>query len=124
MILPDPSNISDCIRGIDFYQTHLNRIRKKNASKETARSILDKVCHAHHVGYLDVIGPKRKSNQISHARQEAMWLIRKELDYSYTHIASFLSNRDHTTIIHGVRAVEARIAADPSEKKRIEGMLA
>ena len=44
------------------------------------------------------------------ARQEVMWRIRLERpDLSYPQIGRFFS-RDHTTIIHGVRAHAARLS--------------
>ena len=44
---------------------------------------------------------------IAHARQDAMRRIREALGYSYPRIGRFFG-RDHTTVVHGVRASAAR----------------
>lgn len=45
---------------------------------------------------------------ISHPRQEAMWRMRKETPNSTTKIGQFFG-RDHTTVIHAVKAHERRL---------------
>ncbi len=44
------------------------------------------------------------------ARQEAMWVLRNRLGDSLPRIGR-LMGRDHTTILHGIRAHEARVSA-------------
>jgi chromosomal replication initiator protein len=65
------------------------------------------------------------------ARQEAMFLAREMCGRpGYNRQvsgASYLAlarrfNRDHTTIIHGVRAVEQRIATDAEVRRRIDSL--
>ena len=51
----------------------------------------------------DVIGPSRKRKLVL-ARQEAAWIIRDTMpEKSLNQIGRALGNRDHTTIIHGIR---------------------
>ena len=42
------------------------------------------------------------------ARFKAMWLIRHETPWSLPKIGAYLGDRDHTTILHGIAAFEAR----------------
>ena len=63
---------------------------------------------------LKVIMSREQLHKISVLRQELMWILREvkingRPRYSYPQIAKFL-RRDHTTVIHGVRAHEQRIA--------------
>lgn len=50
--------------------------------------------------------------RISHPRQEAMYELSKRTRMSLPAIARSLGLTDHTTVIHGIRAHEARIAAE------------
>ena len=63
---------------------------------------------------LKVIMSRKQLHKIAVLRQELMWILREvkingRPRYSYPQIAKFL-RRDHTTVIHGVRAHEQRIA--------------
>ena len=55
---------------------------------------------------LDEIKSRNRTASFSHPRQEAMRQQRAQ-GYSLTQIGMFWG-RDHTTILHGVRAAEAR----------------
>ena len=63
---------------------------------------------------LKIIRRSSDLHKIAVLRQELMWTLRQvKIDgrprYTYPQIAKFL-RRDHTTIIHGVKAHEQRIA--------------
>lgn len=53
-----------------------------------------------------------RAKRISRARQKAMYEIREECKWSYPRIAKLLGGRDHTTVIHGVKAHAARLEPD------------
>jgi chromosomal replication initiation ATPase DnaA len=63
-------------------------------------------CEEHGVQLRDLRGPSRE-RWIAWPRQDFM-LRAYEAGYSYPRIARFLGNRDHTTIMHGVKAAERR----------------
>lgn len=54
----------------------------------------------------DLRGPSRK-RPIAHARHEAMYLCRLEGRWTFPQIGRVFA-RDHATVIHGIRAHEAR----------------
>ena len=63
---------------------------------------------------LEIILSRERLHKIAVLRQELMWTLRQvKIDgrprYTYPQIAKFL-RRDHTTVIHGVKAHEQRIA--------------
>ena len=63
---------------------------------------------------LKVIMSREQLHKIAVLRQERMWILREvkingRPRYSYPQIAKFL-RRDHTTVIHGVKAHEQRTA--------------
>lgn len=76
------------------------------------------------VGVEDLKSPDRHRG-VAWPRQRTMWLIRTvRPDFSWQRIGQNLGGRDHTTVIHGFRAVEARMLIDANERAVIEGLLA
>jgi chromosomal replication initiator protein len=61
-----------------------------------------------------------RAYRVSHPRQVAMYLAKRNTQHSYLSLRRFFGNRNHTTIIHGVRAVEQRRREDPKLDKRIK----
>lgn len=52
----------------------------------------------------------RRGHDVAHPRQAAMYLAKELTAISLPEIGRRFGNRDHTTVIHAVRAVEKRIA--------------
>jgi chromosomal replication initiation ATPase DnaA len=58
-----------------------------------------------------------RSRYVAYPRQEAMWMMRQvktangEHRFSLPQIGRYLGGRDHTTVLHGVKAHEARALA-------------
>lgn len=93
-----------------------------SALKPTMREIASEVAHRHGLTLEDLKGPSRRQ-EISQPRQEAMALMCAERRWSLPQIGRFFGGRDHTTVIHGVRAHQRRTEADsipngPHEKPR------
>lgn len=59
------------------------------------------------------IRSRRQDAQIVHARHMAMYLSRKLTTRSLPEIGRLLSGRNHATVCHGVKRIEAMIAARP-----------
>lgn len=63
----------------------------------------------------------RRCRVFARPRQIACWLAERHTTHSYPEIARRFGGRDHTTIMHAVRAVDARIAAgDPETLEIVE----
>jgi chromosomal replication initiation ATPase DnaA len=99
---------------IDFAKASLGyRLPKFVKSGETMRSIAAAVAEAYGLTVEELRGQCRERS-VAHPRQEAMWRMRQVLDedgrprYSLPQIGNFLGHRDHTTVLHGVRAYEKR----------------
>ena len=75
-----------------------------------AREILSTVARSHGVKVADIKGPGRFRSQVF-ARQDAMWRLYSTGRYSFPEIGRFL-NRDHSTVIHGVRVHAKRLEAE------------
>lgn len=57
----------------------------------------------------------RRDALLAHARQEAMWRMRQQGRWTLPQIGRFF-NRDHTTVLHGIRAYARRL-----EEKQKQG---
>ena len=75
------------------------------------------VAEKHGLTLADLVGPSR-TKYISHARFEAMWLLYQQRRpdgsrrLSMPQLGRFFGGRDHTSVLHGIRRHEQRIAAD------------
>lgn len=74
----------------------------------TARNIAKAVAKLHGVTYLDMIS-QRRHKDVAWARQHAMWEMRHRTKLSTPQIGKILGGRDHTTVLHGIRAHEKRM---------------
>lgn len=74
------------------------------------REIIYHVAEKHGVDARDIIGPWRNRRVVA-ARQEAMYLCRERTMHSLPAIGRHFGNRDHTTILHGIRKHQERMEA-------------
>lgn len=82
----------------------------------TMREIAALVAERHGLTLDDLTGPVRK-RRVAHPRQEAYSLIRATGRYSLPRMGMFFGNRDHTTILDGLRNHEARVEAARQEAR-------
>ena len=55
---------------------------------------------------------------VAHARQAVMAAIRDELDWAYERIGRYLGNRDHSTIVYGVKRHKEKLKKDMENEKK------
>ena len=68
----------------------------------------------------DLIHSKSKKQEISQARQIAMYLSRKYTDKSYSNIGEMTGKRDHATVLHACKTVVNWIETDKKFKSNIQ----
>ncbi|MHC5004002.1 MAG: chromosomal replication initiator protein DnaA [Planctomycetota bacterium] len=97
-----------------------------SSAHPTIQNIVDAV-----TGYFDVkltdLLSKRRHKSIALPRQIAMWLARKHTRYSLEEIGGYFGGRDHTTVMHAIRAIDARRAENPAldhDLERLEEIVA
>jgi hypothetical protein len=56
----------------------------------------------------DQMVSERRTNELAHARHVVMFILKKDYDKTLPQIGRWLGGRDHTTVLHGIRAIEAR----------------
>lgn len=66
----------------------------------------------------------RRQAPLVKARHVACWLAKYSTASSYPKIAHCLGGRDHTTILHAIKRIEARRAADPAFRAETDALLA
>ena len=75
--------------------------------KETISSLIRQSRDRYGISYEEMQSKSRK-DRVVEARMYAMYLIRKNFDYSLREIG-LLFNRDHATVIHACKTIETRI---------------
>ena len=70
-----------------------------------------KVTAKHYGTTPDELVSERRTRPLVHFRQVAMYVARKLTGRSTPVIAYYMGDRDHTTILHGVRVVESLLDA-------------
>lgn len=75
-------------------------------NSQGVRDIMKEVCDLHGISLSDMLGPAR-FRRIVRARQHAMWLCHKRTRFSFVRLGRFFQ-RDHSTVMHGIRAHEER----------------
>lgn len=74
-----------------------------------------------HIRVSDIRGKSRKKN-IAYPRQIAMFLCRELTNFSLPEIGQYFGGKDHTTVLHSVRKIEALRAQDPELNGLIESL--
>ncbi len=69
---------------------------------------------------MEVIHSKSKKQEISQARQIAMYLSRKYTDKSYSNIGEMIGKRDHATVLHACKTVGNWIETDKKFRSCIQ----
>jgi len=94
---------------IDLVKVVINDIRPEPAKHFTPRQIVIKTAEYFNIKPEEILSP---SHRKSRERQISMYLIRTELHRSFPEIAKDINRKDHTTVLYGVRKIEANIKID------------
>ena len=84
----------------------------------TPETIINMVAEQFDITPSDIIGNKR-SSKIVYPRQIAMYLCRNMLDIPLTQVGSYIGNRDHTTVIHGINKIQDKLETSEQTQKII-----
>jgi chromosomal replication initiator protein len=88
-------------------------------SQTTLQQIIDLVTEYYHIKLSD-LQSKRRLKSIAVPRQISMYLARRRTRFSLEQIGGYFGGRDHTTVMHAVKVVEQRIAANPEFARDVE----
>ena len=99
---------------VPFCEQALKEVFDQKRHKQiTAELIMQTTCDYYNMSMADLVGTTRR-REITIPRQVAMFLTREMTGMSFPAIGVVFGGRDHTTVMHGVRIMEATIAANPS----------
>ena len=82
-----------------------------HVSEVSISDIQNMVAEEFHIRVSDINGRRRTAN-IAHPRQVAMYLARKHTQLSLQDIGAAFGGRDHGTVIHATKTIEDKIADD------------
>lgn len=85
------------------------RIMKGFSGRRSARILIAQVLTKHQMTFIDIAG-HAKSKKFCDCRFEVYYRLRRELGLSLMQIGRML-NKDHTSVLHGYRKMEERLAA-------------
>ena len=87
----------------------------------TPEIIIQTVAEHFGVSYSDIIGQKRTSN-IMFPRQISMYLCQELTDSTLMSIGKVMGNRDHSTIINGIKKIQKEIQNSETTKNTIDAI--
>lgn len=87
----------------------------------TPRRILETVADFYEISLDDILGASRKQVLVI-PRQIVMYLMRRELEYSFPTIGGALGGRDHTTVIYACQKVENMLTEEGRICQEIESI--
>ncbi|WP_241524134.1 chromosomal replication initiator protein DnaA [Oceaniglobus indicus] len=104
---------------IPLTQECLTDILRQSDRKTTVEEIQRKVSDHYNIRLSDLIGPKRVRT-FARPRQVAMYLCKQLTQRSLPEIGRRFGGRDHTTIMHGIKRIEALKGSDPQIAEDVE----
>jgi chromosomal replication initiator protein len=107
---------------LDLAKEAIGQQMAATSQQPTIQHIIDAVTAYYDVKLTDLLS-KRRHKSIALPRQVGMWLARKHTRYSLEEIGGYFGGRDHTTVMHAIRAIDGRREADATIKhdvKRLE----
>ena len=108
------------MRGVSTYEV-ISGMDESSFSPQrrsvTAKNVIDKVAKYYSLLPADLLG-KSRTKDIKNARQIAMFLMNDELGMSTVKIGAEF-NKDHTTIMHGIKVVKKNLKLDFNLREQI-----
>jgi chromosomal replication initiator protein len=83
--------------------------------------IIDVVSKYFNVASDQVVGPSRKQ-EIALTRQVAMYMMKREMNYSLQHIGEIFGGRNHTTAMHSINNIKSRLKSDMGLRRDINAL--
>lgn len=107
---------------MEFAQVMLADSVRANARRITVDEI-QKACAAHYRIEPSEMRSKRRARAVARPRQVAMYLAKQMTPRSLPEIGRIFGGRDHSTVIHAVRTIEALRASNPDIDADIRTLL-
>ena len=106
---------------IEMAEKAINDIALQKEKVISAEYIQEIVAKYFNINKLDLISTK-KSNDIAHPRQIAMYLCRTIGQMSFPKIGSEFGNRDHTTVMHAYNKIDKEVKENTDTKLIVDSV--
>lgn len=103
---------------LDLAKQAIGETVTSNGHVPTIQNIIDVVTGYYDIKLSDLLS-KRRHKSIAMPRQVGMWLARKYTRYSLEEIGGYFGGRDHTTVMHAIKAISLRQESDPGLKNDV-----
>lgn len=114
---------SDQPPSIGIIQNVIQSVIKENVNTAvTPEMIIDHVSRYYNIPKDDIFSSKRKS-EILIARQVAMYITREMTDTSLSLIGDAFGGKNHSTVLHSIKQIEAKIETDSKFDQIIREMM-
>ena len=67
----------------------------------------------------EIFGKSRKANIVT-VRQMSMYLAHKHTKLTYGKIGIYVGNRDHATVLHGIKTIDGRLKLEKDLQQALE----
>ena len=104
---------------LDLAENCLRSVVPERTREITVEVIQQIVADNFGINRKDLLG-KRRTKNIAHPRQVAMYLCRRFTSSSYPEIGALFGGRDHSTVIHAFRVIEKLCTEDSEAKSKIQ----
>ena len=92
----------------------------KTEKKEvTIDQIITCTCEYFNVKEEEIFGKSRKANIVT-VRQMSMYLAHKHTKLTASRIGIYVGNRDHATVLHGIKTIEGRLKVEKELRRHFE----
>ena len=105
---------------IDSAEEALRDVIYPNKAKQITPSLIINVVAEHFGVKPEDITSKKRNSEFVQPRQVVMYLCRELTDISQVNIGKILGKKDHTTVIHGVKKIEAEIESNEELRNKID----
>lgn len=111
----------DCEIDLELTQRVVARVVNMSRKDITLNDILKTLCAHFKVRQRDIVEKTRKADVVM-VRQLVMYMAQKYAKMGQTQIGQELGRRDHATVLHGIRQMEKRLAADRAFRIEVEAL--
>jgi chromosomal replication initiator protein len=119
------SNNEEQVRSLPSYRKDTVRAllpSKIHTKSEESEAIIEHICKMFEISKEDLTGASRLAG-IAHARQYAMWCLKRKTNLTLQNIGLFLGNRSHATVLHAIKKIETDLKKRNSTFSKYNKML-
>ena len=104
---------------LEFAKRILAGCVKTEKKEVTIDQIITCTCEYFNVKEEEIFGKSRKANIVT-VRQMSMYLAHKHTKLTASRIGIYVGNRDHATVLHGIKTIEGRLKVEKELRRHFE----